>query len=152
MAKKTELEIEQELHEKQARINALYQLIENSQKDMMAGYEGLITQAEFDECKENRKLWFAELAVLEGDKPDPGEPMAVPILEQIENIEAGEFDPTALNELAKTTAALAAQVEELEKQIDELEPSEGSFPDSKYSPEEIIAAVEGWIDGLVGGA
>ena len=111
---------EQELQEKEARVNALRQLLSNSQKDLLAGYEGLLTQTEFDELKELRRNWFEELAELEGDTPDPEEPMAVPILEQIEGMTDGGGG--------------------------------GSFPKSKYSPEEIVGAVEGLIDGTLGGA
>jgi len=168
MAKKTELEIEQAEQEKQAEINGYQQLLNNSRDLIIAGYEGLLPQAEFDELRENRRKWTKRIEELKGETHD-GEQMTTDILTIIENIEVGEYDATAINELAKTTAALAEQVEaatqtaaqalttvgELEKQIEELEPGGGgSFPESKYTPGEIVGAVEAIIDGIgiAGGA
>jgi len=143
MAKKTENDLEQEQHEKEARISALRQLLQNSHADIMAGYEGLIPQAEFDELKEQRRKWFAELAELTDEQVDSGTPMTTDIIDLIENIEAGEYDAVAIKELKAAQKALSDK-------IDELEPG-GAFPESKYTPEEIVGAVEGLIDGLVGG-
>jgi len=70
---KTEQEIEQEELEKQGRINALTQLLANTQKDIILGYEGLMPQAEYEELKENRRLWFEELATLNGEEAAIGQ-------------------------------------------------------------------------------
>jgi len=158
MAKKTELEIEQAEQEKQAEINGYRQLLDNSRDLVIAGYEGLIPQAEFDEIRENRRTWTKKIEELKGENHD-GETMTTDILTIIENIEAGEHDSKVIKELEKATAALSKQVEtaiktvgELEKQIEELDGGGGSFPDSKYTPGEIVGAVEALIDGITGGA
>jgi len=107
----TETENDQE---KEARINALRQLLSNSNALMLAGYEGHMPQAEFEELKGQRQAWFAELAELTGESTT--EEMTTDILDLIENMDAPG----------------------------------GAFPESKYSPAEIVGAVEGLLDGLVG--
>jgi len=65
--KKSELQLEQEKHEKEARINALNQLLENSQADVVKGYEGLLSQAEYEKVKSDRAAWHSELNQLNNE-------------------------------------------------------------------------------------
>jgi len=115
---KTESEIEQEELELQGKINGYQQLLDNSRDQLIAGYEGLLTQTEFDKVREDRRMWSEELAKLKGETT-AGQEMTTDIIEQIEN--AGGIDG-------------------------------GAFPSSRYTPEEIVGAVEGLLDGLLGGA
>ena len=61
--------------EKEARINALQQLLGNTQSQVIQAYEGQMTLEEYETLKERRKAWRDELAVLQGEDIPPQENM-----------------------------------------------------------------------------
>lgn len=56
--------------ETEARVNALHQLLENTQADVIKAFEGRMTQAEYEELRATRQAWKDELATLEGAPAD----------------------------------------------------------------------------------
>ena len=57
--------------EKEARINALQQLLTNSQADVVRAFEGSMPQAEYETLKTTRQAWKKELAELLGEAVKP---------------------------------------------------------------------------------
>jgi len=51
-------------HEKEGRINALRQLLDNSQKDIVLAMEGMLPSQAYEELKANRQAWITELKLL----------------------------------------------------------------------------------------
>ena len=64
-----------EMQENEARINALRQLLGNTQSQVIQAYEGQMTLEEYEILKERRKAWRDELATLQGDEIPPQENM-----------------------------------------------------------------------------
>jgi hypothetical protein len=85
----TEQELEAMEHEKTGRVNALQQLLRNSQPDIVRALEGGMTQAEYAELRSDRKAWSEELATLLEEPPvPPEEPLTPDVLTAvIENAE-----------------------------------------------------------------
>jgi hypothetical protein len=56
-----------ENYETEARVNALRQLLDMTQGQVLRAYEGLMTLPEYVELKENRRMWKEELDELTGE-------------------------------------------------------------------------------------
>ncbi|MDL2318058.1 hypothetical protein LJC74_03055 [Eubacteriales bacterium OttesenSCG-928-A19] len=56
--------------ETEARVNALRQLLTNTQPDVIKAFEGRMTQAEYEELRATRQAWKDELATLGGTPAD----------------------------------------------------------------------------------
>ena len=56
--------------EKEGRVNALRQLLDNSQKDVLKAFEGDMPPDEYQALKDQRQAWKQELAELQGEQPE----------------------------------------------------------------------------------
>lgn len=90
--------------ETEARVNALRQLLGNTQADVIRAFEGHMTQAEYEALKSTRQAWKEELTGLLGESKAPEECNAPDVL--LMAIEG--------QEVASTTDILTAMVLDLE--------------------------------------
>jgi len=71
-----------EAHEKEAQINALRQLLNNTQAQVYAALEGELTLDEYNALKAQRKAWRDELVELLGEATEPtGEPLTPDVVQ-----------------------------------------------------------------------
>ena len=55
----------------EARINALEQLLENTQADVVRAFEGNMSQGDYERLKATRRVWKSELEALRGEPEMP---------------------------------------------------------------------------------
>jgi len=76
------------IQSKRARAQELQELLTATRDRLLDGYEGVISQWEFNELKEQRRLWYEEMHQALGARPDPNEKMTQEIEQGMRQIRA----------------------------------------------------------------